>query len=93
MQGPRLELDFPAKPPRKCEAPAGLVDALGGNPREILDGGDKFLVLYDSEREVAALAPDMQALARLDKGAEAVRVAVEMCKLRARLKEQMDENR
>jgi 6,7-dimethyl-8-ribityllumazine synthase len=36
---------------------------------------------------------EAQALARLDKGAEAVRVAVEMCKLRARLKEQMDENR
>jgi 6,7-dimethyl-8-ribityllumazine synthase len=34
-----------------------------------------------------------QALARLDKGAEAVRVAVEMGKLRARLKEGMHENR
>jgi 6,7-dimethyl-8-ribityllumazine synthase len=36
---------------------------------------------------------EAQALARLDKGAEAVRVAVEMWKLRAGLREQMHENR
>jgi len=36
---------------------------------------------------------EAQALARLDKGAEAVRVAVEMWKLRAGLKERTDEKR
>jgi 6,7-dimethyl-8-ribityllumazine synthase len=36
---------------------------------------------------------EAQALARLDKGAEAVRVAVEMWKLRARLKELLHEDR
>ena len=65
--GPRLELDFPAQPPARCEPPAGLVDALGGNPREILESGDKQLVVYGSEREVAALAPDARALERFDK--------------------------
>jgi 6,7-dimethyl-8-ribityllumazine synthase len=35
---------------------------------------------------------EAQALARLDKGAEAVRVALEMWKLRARLKERRDED-
>ncbi|MBL8232482.1 MAG: PhzF family phenazine biosynthesis protein [Bryobacterales bacterium] len=61
-----MELDFPSRPPQVCEVHAGLADALGGTPRQILAARD-YLVVYGSEEEVRALKPDMGALMDIDR--------------------------
>ncbi len=60
-----LVMDFPARPASPVAAPPGLLAALGGAPREVLRARD-HLVVYDSAAEVAALKPDLAALAKLD---------------------------
>jgi PhzF family phenazine biosynthesis protein len=64
--GDRLALDFPARPPEAIEADPRLVPALGGNPVEILAARD-YLVRYQTEEEVRALAPDMEGLKKIDR--------------------------
>ena len=61
-----LVMDFPSRPPQRVEVHAGLATALGGNPVEILAGRD-YLVRYGSAEEVRALAPDMEALKKIDR--------------------------
>ena len=63
--GTRLALDFPARPAAPREAPAGLVKALGAAPREVLGASD-LLCVFDSERDVRAIAPDFAALGAVD---------------------------
>jgi predicted PhzF superfamily epimerase YddE/YHI9 len=60
-----LEMDFPARPATATKAPAGLLAALGGTPREVLRARD-HLVLYDSATEIVALKPDFAALAKVE---------------------------
>jgi PhzF family phenazine biosynthesis protein len=57
-----LAMDFPARPAAPAEAPAGLLEALGGTPRKILRARD-HLVVYDGAGDIAALTPDFVALA------------------------------
>jgi len=64
-RGDRVELDFPSQPARACEAPAPLLSALGRKPRELFRSVD-YLAVFETEAEVAALAPDMSLLATLD---------------------------
>jgi len=61
----RLVMDFPARPAEPAEAPGGLLAALGGNPREVLRARD-HLVVYGTAAEIAALKPDLVALANVD---------------------------
>ncbi|HXZ02752.1 MAG TPA: PhzF family phenazine biosynthesis protein [Stellaceae bacterium] len=65
-RGDLLAMDFPALPPRPCATPAGLAEALGKAPQAVLQATRDTLAVYGREEEVAALAPDMSALARLD---------------------------
>ncbi|MEQ9394875.1 PhzF family phenazine biosynthesis protein [Haliea sp.] len=58
-------LDFPAIVPRPCAAPAGLVEALGRQPMEVL-AADDLLAVFACEAEVRALEPEQALLARLD---------------------------
>jgi predicted PhzF superfamily epimerase YddE/YHI9 len=58
-------MDFPARPPAPVEAPAGLLAALGGKPREVHKARD-HLVVYGSAAEVLALTPDFGALGKVD---------------------------
>jgi predicted PhzF superfamily epimerase YddE/YHI9 len=60
-----LVMDFPARPAVPVAAPPGLFAALGGTPREVLCARD-HLVVYGSAVEVAALKPDLAALAQVD---------------------------
>ena len=64
--GELLILDFPARPPKVIEAPAGLMDAIGGTPIEVLAANDIVILVYGSEAEVLAAAPDMAALIRVN---------------------------
>jgi predicted PhzF superfamily epimerase YddE/YHI9 len=62
--GEDLAMDFPSRPPARCETPAALSAALGRAPRETWQSRD-FMAVYDTEDEVRALAPDMNALRAL----------------------------
>ncbi len=65
--GDRLELDFPAQPPRPVDAAlAGAVaEALRARPVEVL-AHRKLLAVFDRQAEVAALDPDLPRVAALD---------------------------
>jgi len=64
--GKLFEMDFPSQPGVACDPPAGLVDALGGSPREVLQSVHYYLAAYGSEDEVRALRPDAAGLQALD---------------------------
>jgi predicted PhzF superfamily epimerase YddE/YHI9 len=61
-------MDFPSRPPEAAETNTALLQALGGKPEAALLSRDYFVV-YGTEAEVAALEPDMKALAGLDRWA------------------------
>lgn len=58
------EMDFPADRPRRCEAPAGLAEALGVTPVEVWAGRYLVAVLADAAA-VHAVTPDIRALATI----------------------------
>ena len=63
-----LEMDFPARIPVRCDAPPGLVEGLGAKPVEVL-AAQHYLAVFEHERDVRALAPNMGRLAALDRAA------------------------
>lgn len=60
--GDWIELDFPSTPEEAVEAPPGLIEALGANPRYVGRSRFDYLVELDSEDSVARLRPDFSAL-------------------------------
>jgi PhzF family phenazine biosynthesis protein len=64
--GGMFALDFPSQPPKPVDMPQRFIDALGQKPGQIL-AAEKYLAVYDSEAEVAALKPDMAVLAEIDR--------------------------
>ena len=66
-QGDKLALNFPSRPPEPVEVDARLVTALGGPaPVEILAARD-YLIRYETEEQVRALAPNMEMLKGIDR--------------------------
>jgi PhzF family phenazine biosynthesis protein len=63
--GDWIEMDFPARPAKPVEPPAGLAEALGVTIKFIGRDLDDYLVEVESEAIVRALKPDISALARL----------------------------
>lgn len=64
-EGPRLTLDFPARPPEPCATPEALIRGLGATPERVMRSRD-YMAVFPAEPDVVALAPDMTALASLD---------------------------
>jgi PhzF family phenazine biosynthesis protein len=62
----RLALNFPARAVAPVTPCAGLIDAIGAAPREILAARD-YMLVYDNAATVRALKPDMNGLMNLDK--------------------------
>ncbi len=76
-------LDFPLRPAVPVENPA-VGAAMGRNPRELL-ASVPYLAVYGSAEEVAALRPDMAAVAALDRdGVLATAPGVDDCDYVAR---------
>lgn len=73
-----LILDFPSRPPVASEVPAGLVEAIGGQPKEILKSRDYFLV-YETEQEIADLKPDFSAILKIPTHAVIVTAKGDSC--------------
>jgi PhzF family phenazine biosynthesis protein len=67
QDGDGFEMDFPARPPQPCEAPVGLLPALGLKTALVTKSRD-YLVVVDQAEQVRALSPDIAALAKLDIG-------------------------
>jgi PhzF family phenazine biosynthesis protein len=60
-------LNFPARPSEKIPAPQGLVLALGAEPAEVFVNEFNYMAVFDSASTVRALAPDMAAIARMNR--------------------------
>jgi len=60
-------MDFPARLSEPVPAPPGLVQALGVVPVEALANTFNYMVLLESAEVLRQLAPDMTALARIDR--------------------------
>ncbi len=63
--GDVLTLDFPSRPVSETEIPKGLIEAIGKHPKEVFKARDYFLV-YETEKEVADIAPDFSKLLDVD---------------------------
>ena len=61
-RGELLEMDFPALPARPVATPAGLGEALGAEPRQVLESAEDWLAVMDDEAAVRGLRPDFAAL-------------------------------
>jgi PhzF family phenazine biosynthesis protein len=62
--GDDLSMDFPARPPEPCPAPAGLDAALGATPREVWRSRD-LMAVFDGEQDVRALKPSFDGIRAL----------------------------
>jgi predicted PhzF superfamily epimerase YddE/YHI9 len=60
-------MDFPVRRSERVPAPPGLADALGAVPVEVVADAFNYLVLLRSAQTVRELAPDIAALARMDR--------------------------
>jgi len=60
-------MDFPARPSDPVSAPPGLANALGVIPVEVMANAFNYMALLQSAQVVRGLAPDMAALARMDR--------------------------
>ena len=63
--GDRYVLDFPSRPAVQVEAPAGLIEAIDAEPKEVLKSRD-FMLVYESEADILAINPDFNLLSKLD---------------------------
>ena len=60
-------MDFPARQSKPIETPPGLCEILGAVPLEVVADAFNYLVLLESAQVVRELAPDISAIARLDR--------------------------
>jgi PhzF family phenazine biosynthesis protein len=60
-----LVLDFPADTIQRCPPAEGLVEALGCQPLECHKGKTDYLLVLETEEQVASLSPDFRALAKV----------------------------
>jgi predicted PhzF superfamily epimerase YddE/YHI9 len=60
-------MNFPALASESVSMPAGLVDALGAVPLEVMADAINYMVLLDSAATVRALSPDLARIARVDR--------------------------
>ena len=64
--GDWIDLDFPATPVAACDAPPGLLEALGVSATFVGRSVFDYLIEVSSENEVSATEPEMSALIRFD---------------------------
>jgi PhzF family phenazine biosynthesis protein len=60
-----IEMDFPARPAKPVQPPAGMAEALGAKFDYIGRDADDYLVELESEAAVRTLKPDITALGKL----------------------------
>lgn len=60
----RMVLDFPSRPAVPTDAPEGLFEAIGREPKEVLRSRD-YMLIYETEDEIRNISPDFSALGRI----------------------------
>lgn len=60
-------LNFPARPSEPTEEPEGLAEALGARPRAVYVNQFNYMAIFDDAATLRGLAPDMAAIARMDR--------------------------
>lgn len=60
-----LVMNFPSRKPVPTKIPDGVIEALGKEPKEVLQSRD-LLLLYETEEEVLALQPNFNLLGKID---------------------------
>lgn len=60
-----LVMNFPSRKPVATEIPVGLIEAMGKEPKEVLQSRDLLLV-YETEEDVLSLQPDFALLKKID---------------------------
>lgn len=63
--GDRYVLDFPSRPAVPAKAPAGAIEAIGAEPKEVVKSRD-YMFVFESEEQVKVLRPDINALKNVD---------------------------
>lgn len=66
-KGTGYVMDFPVRLSEPVETPPDLSEALGAVPIEVFRNAFNYLALLESEQVLRALAPDMTAIARMDR--------------------------
>ena len=61
-------LDFPSRPSEKIPTPTAVAQALGVTPTEVFLNSFNYMAVLESHQSVRTLAPDLAAVARLDRG-------------------------
>ncbi|RED49802.1 PhzF family phenazine biosynthesis protein [Aestuariispira insulae] len=64
-EGERFVLDFPSRPAKPVEMPAGLTAALGREPKTFLRAM-KNLAVFDGEEDILAIDPDLDFIAGME---------------------------
>jgi PhzF family phenazine biosynthesis protein len=65
--GPLISMDLPVFEAVPCSTePENLARALGRSPMEILKAPSNYLVVYEGEADIRAIAPDMELLQAVD---------------------------
>jgi PhzF family phenazine biosynthesis protein len=65
--GPLISMDLPVHEAVPCSTePENLVRALGRSPAEVLKAPSNYLVVYEGEEDIRAIAPDMKLLRAVD---------------------------
>ena len=62
--GDDLSMDFPSRPPERCEPPAGIEAALGASPKEMWKSRD-LMAVFDTEQAVRAVQPSFDHIRAL----------------------------
>jgi PhzF family phenazine biosynthesis protein len=65
-RGELLEMDFPSRPVHSIATPAGLAEALGVAPVQVMGSAEDLLVVLDNEKAVAGVQPDFAGLQRIE---------------------------
>ena len=60
-----LDMDFPARPAIATEAPVGIKEALGVEPKETFASAEDLMVVLSSEDFVREVSPDFNALEQI----------------------------
>jgi PhzF family phenazine biosynthesis protein len=60
-------MNFPARSSEKVSTPPGLAEAMGVVPVEVLGNAFNYMAVLESAEVVREIAPDMAALARMDR--------------------------
>jgi PhzF family phenazine biosynthesis protein len=64
-EGEVLYLNFPADTLCEVKTPTDLIDGLGARPVETFRGRDDYLAIFENEKTISSLSPDMNILCKV----------------------------